>query len=242
MREVSRPGYENNPKAEAAARARGYIGPWPPLTCTSPENADDLIDIVGKIEKGEHRGTFAQALEKYTFSFFRNMNEEQFRRMARAVINVAIAEKNVATVRSRAARLLVNPMNKALKIMLKLEDAADSEGIQHLQKCFKAYVEELSLHKDEIKLAGELLFKMVESPDSSDTVRLVGVEAIMDLILGTLSTLATVQEHDSRDLRLRTPVDKTSPKVIAAYAEMDELEAKLQTKIHSEESSDRESA
>lgn len=241
MQKPDHRGHADNPKAEAKARANGYFGPWPPLhNSLMLDNADDLREIVGNIEKGEHRATFATALERYTFKFFQNMKTEEFRRMARAAIAVVKKSDNRPHIRARAGKLLINPMNKALKILLKLEDAADSQGIQHLQDCFRAYVEELALHKEDLKQASEMLFNMVAS--ANHQTKLVGIEAVMDLILGTLDTLATVQEHDSRDLRLRTPIDRKNPKVVAAFSEMDELEERLQAKIRSEEESDRASA
>jgi len=216
-----------------------FLGAWPPTPDCHPQDAGEFRDVIGKVEKGEHRATFAKALEDYTFKFFRDMKPEEFERMARAALQVVGDGKNKPIVRTRAAKLLMNPMNRAMKIMLRLEDANDRPGIQHLQECFRAYVAELSLHRDKLKQAGEMLFNMVSSPDAYTAV--TGIEAIMELILSTLDTLATVREHDTRTLRLRTPVDQKNPKVIAAYNEMNELEAELQAKIQAEES-DRESA
>ena len=221
-------------KAKKAAFDAGFKGRWPSekakLNVCNFKDETDVIRAMDYVEAGFHESAMARAFERHAFTWFRRLNAQHYRQMARCGV-MLLHEKNDIRTRIRGMKALMSPMVKAVKLLHRLDSLGEQAIAAKLARNFKAYVEELQRHDKVLSNAAVNLMDVMANNDN-EQIRLVAFESVMDITLQTMELLAVINKRSKKKLtsEYKKQINKNNKAVKAAYKQVDDMEAEFEAR------------
>ena len=208
---------------EAEARARGWVGTWPPEK-PHIESPADCEHYLTRLEDGEERAGFLAALSTSLVKFFEELQSDHFRRFGAILLQVAENPKATSRTRLRAVQAAIRPMRQAIAILPKLSRASDGSRQGHLIALLSAFFDELG--HDRLQRLARVLVNLAERDAKSLSDRVRTVEAALKIVTDTMEMLVEVRKMyvpgpDMNDPELQRKLEEARREMAEMIAEID---------------------
>lgn len=194
------------------------------------ETPDDYKEVLAQVETGDHRSRLLTILGGRLGEFYRAMQPEHFRRLARVALGAARDAENAPVARIRAVQAILSPIKEAVDVTYRLQrlNCAEPTIVQHMYTLLQAFYDELG--DGEFAELGRIL---VEAGGGlKDTAKVESrIKAIAAALKSLNDGLKLVGKVAEQNHRRRAQADADTGKVAAGAAEHERMVRESQKRI-----------
>jgi hypothetical protein len=198
------------------ARERGYTGEWPPKKPTL-NTVDDVRAMLTEMSMGDHRTSKATAIGSRALAFFENMQPDDMRNIAQALLDVAEGRKNCPRPRIAAINSALRLLRDISRLLPMLGRTGQTELRNHLEGLVDAFLEKMG--KEEFARLSRVLILLTKRKATASE-RVFIISRTLKMVTETLE----MSIHFARAAREPAPpLDKNDPQIQEARAEFDAM-------------------
>lgn len=226
-------------QAEAAARASGYTGVWPPPPKPRVDGIEDFKRVLADVVGGDRRANLVSQLAVHAGRFFEQLPPERLRQMARTLIDTAHGTGTARRVRLAAVKAAIRPILGMIDRIKKLRHTRAIKGsmLAQLEESVGAFIDEFARvdpvsGQTELVRFAELLFTLatdnVSPAGRGDQVR--AIDTATTLIMGMMDLIADAQAGG----RASAAPEVDESQLAAARAQLKRIEAEIAGELRRE--------
>lgn len=177
----------------------------PPALQAPAVDKRTLNQLILDAKAGDQRASMIAAIGASYVALMDELDEEEFRELARFLRMVVDNDKNWPVTKMRAIRTALYPLNEAVKLVPRLIKLGDTQVLAHLERCIFAYLDELRDHLPAMIRS----LKMIRKHARNLSKRVAAADLILKITMQATTTLAITHQQLSAQLR-REAIGETS--------------------------------